>query len=150
MGIPESAGRGAGTSAGKNGGAGQSAGTSAGRSGPLGKQRQNLASTCASALASTPIFASTPASTFLEFPFWGTVPGRRGLNRNPEKEAFARGALRKFVANSVPNLCKLAGILFVHQRKGAQNCRKFVPNLKVNFGQLYANASFPMPPSLNF
>ena len=28
---------------------------------------------------------------------------------------------------------------FVHERKGAQNCRKFVANLKVNFGQFYAN-----------
>ena len=30
--------------------------------------------------------------------------------RNPEKGAFARGALRKFVANCAPNLRKSAGI----------------------------------------
>ena len=62
--------------------------------------------------------------------------------RNPEKGAFARGALRKFVANCAPNLPKIG---FVHQRKGAQNCRKCVANLKVNFGQFYANTPFPMP-----
>ena len=41
-------------------------------------------------------------------------------------------------------------IRFIHQREGAQNCRKFVANLKVNFGQFYANTPFPMPPSPNF
>ena len=45
---------------------------------------------------------------------------------------------------------KLPVFLFVHQRKGAQNCRKFVANSKVNSGQFYANTPFPMPPSPNF
>ena len=36
---------------------------------------------------------------------------------------------------------------FVHHTKGAQNCRKFGADSKVNFGQFYANAPFAMPPS---
>ena len=52
--------------------------------------------------------------------------------RNPEKGASARGALRKFVANRARQICaKLPVSRFVHQRKGAQNRRKFVANLKV-------------------
>ena len=35
----------------------------------------------------------------------------------------------------------------LHLRKGVQNCRKLVANLKVNFGQFYANAPLAMPPS---
>ena len=45
---------------------------------------------------------------------------------------------------------KLPVVRFAYQRKGAQNYRKFVANLKVNFGQFYANTPFPMPPSPNF
>ena len=39
---------------------------------------------------------------------------------------------RKLRAESAQN-CQV--FRFVHQRKGAQNCRKFVANWKVNFGQ---------------
>ena len=45
---------------------------------------------------------------------------------------------------------KLAVFRFAHQRKGAQHCRKFLANLKVNFGQFYANTPFAAPPSPNF
>ena len=40
---------------------------------------------------------------------------------------------------------KLPVFRFVHQRKGAQRCRKFVANSKVNFGQFYANTLFQCP-----
>ena len=40
---------------------------------------------------------------------------------------------------------KLLAFRFVHQRKGAQNCRKLVANLKVNFGQFYANTPVQCP-----
>ena len=66
---------------------------------------------------------------------------------NLEKGAFVRGALRKLVANCAPSCANLPVFRFVHPRKGAQNCRRFVVNLKVNFGQFYANIPFPMPPS---
>ena len=42
---------------------------------------------------------------------------------------------------------KLLVLPFVHHTKGAQNCHKSVANSKVNFGQIYANTPFPMPPS---
>ena len=49
--------------------------------------------------------------------------------RNPEKGAFARGALRKFVANCAPNLRKSAGISFRTSEQGcakmSQTCREF-------------------------
>ena len=38
---------------------------------------------------------------------------------------------------------------FVHHTKGAQNCRKFAANSKLNFGHFHANTPFPMPPSRN-
>ena len=41
--------------------------------------------------------------------------------RNPEKGAFAKGALRKFVANCAPNLRKIAGISF---RASEEGCAK--------------------------
>ena len=57
--------------------------------------------------------------------------------QNPEKGAFARGALRKFVANCAPNICaKLTVFRFVHQKKDAQNCRKFVASISDNFMQI--------------
>ena len=38
--------------------------------------------------------------------------------RNPKKGAFARGALRKFVANCAPNLRKIAGTSFCTSEEG--------------------------------
>ena len=38
--------------------------------------------------------------------------------RNPPKGAFARGALRRFVANCAPNLRKIAGIWFSASEEG--------------------------------
>ena len=53
----------------------------------------------------------------------------RLILRNPEKGAFARGALRKFVANCAPNLRKSAGISFRTSEEGcaklSQICREF-------------------------
>ena len=46
--------------------------------------------------------------------------------RNPEKGAFARGALHKFVANCAPNLRKIAGISL---RTSGEGCAKIVANL---------------------
>ena len=37
---------------------------------------------------------------------------------------------------------KPRGFRFFHQRKGAQNCRQFVVNSKINFGHLNANTPF--------
>ena len=49
--------------------------------------------------------------------------------RNPEKGAFARGALRKFVANCAANLRKIAGISFRTSEEGCAKlsriCREF-------------------------
>ena len=48
--------------------------------------------------------------------------------RNPEKGAFVRGALRKLIANSTPNLHNIAGFRFIchtRVRKIVINCRKF-------------------------
>ena len=50
---------------------------------------------------------------------------------------FARGALRKLWVFS-----------FVHHTKGAQNCRKFVANLKVIFGQFLCKYPFSNAPIL--
>ena len=72
--------------------------------------------------------------------------------RNPEKGAFAKGGRCANLSQIAHQICRKTWLVFrfVHQRKGAQNCRKFVANLKVNFGQFYANTPFPMPPSPNF
>ena len=59
--------------------------------------------------------------------------------QNPEKEAFARGALRKFVANCAPQICANCRYFVV---------RKIVANLKVNFGQLCAKYPFSDAPFL--
>ena len=45
--------------------------------------------------------------------------------RSPEKGVFERGALRKFVANCAPNLCKIAGTSF---RTSEEECAKIVKN----------------------
>ena len=49
--------------------------------------------------------------------------------RNPEKGAFGKGALRKFVANCAPNLRKFASALFRASDDGcaklSQICREF-------------------------
>ena len=56
------------------------------------------------------------------------------------------GGVRK---GGVAQIClpcaKLPVFCFVHQMKGAQNCRKFVANLKLHFGQFYANTLFQRP-----
>ena len=54
---------------------------------------------------------------------------KSALIRNPEKGAFARGALRKFVANCAPNLHRIAGVSFRASEEGcaklSQICREF-------------------------
>ena len=58
--------------------------------------------------------------------------------RNLEKGAFARGALRKFVANCMPTLREtvLLAYRFAHRASGAQNCANLLQNPKVNFRQV--------------
>ena len=62
--------------------------------------------------------------------------------RNPEKGAlnFAKGALRKFVANCAPNLRKIAGISFCASEEGSaklsQICREFEKSISDNFMQV--------------
>ena len=73
-----------------------------------------------------------------------------GTLRNPKKGPFAKGRCVNLSQIARQICAKLPVFHFVHQRKGAQNCRKFVANLKVNFGQVYANTPFTMPPSPNF
>ena len=67
--------------------------------------------------------------------------------RNPEKGALAKGALRRFVANCVPNLRKNCRYFVSYIRASV---RKIVANLKANFGQSYANTPFPKPPFSEF
>ena len=55
---------------------------------------------------------------------------------------LAVSEMRKFVANCAPNLRKIAGISF---RASEEGCRNIVANLKVNFGQFYANTLFQCP-----
>ena len=75
-------------------------------------------------------------------PYFGFHRIVQVLIRNLEKGAFAKGAVRKFVANYAP---KLRVFCFMHQKKVVQNCRKLVADLKIFFGQFYANAPFPTP-----
>ena len=74
--------------------------------------------------------------------------------RNLEKGAFARGTVHKFVAIACQIMAqirtKLPAFRVIHQRKGAENCRKVVANSTINFGQCYANTPFPVPTSWNF
>ena len=81
---------------------------------------------------------------FLVADYLSTLP--RHL-RKFEKGAFARGALRKFVADCAPNLLKITVFGVLHQRRGVQNCRKIVLTQKTNCRRCYANTPFPMPPS---
>ena len=67
--------------------------------------------------------------------------------RNPEKGMFAKGALRKFVANSAPNLRQIACIAFRTSEEGctklSQNCRRFESKISDNFLQIpLSNAPF--------
>ena len=69
--------------------------------------------------------------------------------RSPEKGAFARGALRKFVANCAPNLRKIAGNSFRASEEGCAKsshicqpsgpaevqCEFFGPVSGLNFGR---------------
>ena len=66
-------------------------------------------------------------------------PRLAALDRQLQSEIprFARGAFR--------NLSQIAHRICIHQSKGAQNFRKYIKNLKVNFEQLCANTPFQMP-----
>ena len=75
------------------------------------------------------------------FPDFSEIP-KRGRSRRGRCAIFSQIA-RQICA-------KLPLFRFVHHTKGAQNCRKFVANSTLNFGQFYANTPFPMPPSWNF
>ena len=70
--FQKSAGGGAGTGAGKNGGAGRSAGTGAGRLGPLGKQRQNSLPAPVPALQPAPPFLPAPVPAPPPALFWNS------------------------------------------------------------------------------
>ena len=78
------------------------------------------------------------------FLFWSL------LSEIPRRGRSRRGRCANLSQIARQICAKLLVVCFVHQRKGGQNCRKFVANLKVNFGQFYANTPFPMPPSPNF
>ena len=71
--------------------------------------------------------------------FISEIP-RRGRSRGG---AFGAKMMR-------PICAKLPVLRFVHSRRGAQKCRKFVANLKVNFGQIYTNNLFSNAPFSNF
>ena len=71
-------------------------------------------------------------------------------NQKSKKGAFARGALREFVANRAPNLREIAGISFRTFEEGCAKLPQICRELEINFGQLYANTPFPMHPSPNF
>ena len=62
--------------------------------------------------------------------FWGSQKISRG------------GTLCKFVATCRQMYAKLRRNCFVLSRKGAQNCRKFVVNWKIHFGQIYGKCPF--------
>ena len=58
------------------------------------------------------------------------------LFRNPEKGAFARGALRKFVANCAPNLRKIAGNSFRTSHEGCAKLSQFPKSILDNLVQI--------------
>ena len=66
--------------------------------------------------------------------------------RNPKKGAFAKGRRANLLQPAHQICAKLPAFRLVHPRR----VRKIVANLKVNFGQFYANSPFPMPPSPDF
>ena len=87
---------------------------------------------------------------FCAKPWYAPNPGSKEIWRIPRRGVREGGVAqicRKLRAKFAQNLPVFR---FAHQRKGAQNCRKLVANLKVKFGQFCANTSFPMPPLLKF
>ena len=73
---------------------------------------------------------------------WPLSEIREGGVREGGVAQICRKLRAKFAQN-----CRYS---FRTSEEGAQNCRKFVANLQVHFGQFCANTPFPMSPSPNF
>ena len=86
----------------------------------------------------TPFLAVTP------------LPARDLYQKSREGGRSRKGALRKLSQIARQICAKLPVFRFVHQTKGAQNCRKFVVNLKVNFGQFLCKYPFSNAPFSEF
>ena len=70
--------------------------------------------------------------------------------RNPEKGAFAKGALCKFVANCAPNLRKIAGILFCMSKGGCATVSQICREFESQFRTILCKYPFSNVPSPNF